>query len=852
MRTKIDYGIDLGTTNSAIARMENGEPVITQTDTQKDTLPSCIAINPRKSIIHGDAAFAANRKEKLRALENFDTRVSNAYLEFKTTMGTDIKYHSSYLDKDFSSEELSAEVLLKLKSYITDENVKSIVITVPARFTMQQNEATLKAGKLAGFEVIELLQEPIAASIAYGLDATNKDGIWLVFDFGGGTFDVALIKVQEGIMKVMDTAGDNNLGGKDLDLAIVDKIIIPYLAHNFSINNILNDVKNKEILRNAMKGYAEDAKVQLSNNFSTDISTFPGDIRATDNEGTEFNLNMTITQEELAKVFIPIYQKAVDITKSILAKNNLKGSQLECLILVGGPTYSPIVQNLLKEQITRNVIAKNQMTSVAIGAALYASTKDIGIAPPAPSIGTVALELQYDAAVVGEDVMINLKLAKQDLNFKLPAKVFALIDRGDKIFSSDKTQISERASLIDLLLNKDSSNYFTINLTDEMGNKIECQPNNFTILEGLVDPPAPLPYSFGIEVWDEKKKIAVFVQLEGLEKNKIMKGAVGFIYKLKIPKQITGGKISDVLRIPIFQGEDDAAGKNSFHSNHVVDVVITGETIPGILPAKSELEITLKLNGNGSMTCFAFFPYLNYTEEVEVPIQKREKVDSNWLLKEIEADLVRSEVMYNKNSNSILKKSLCDLNALLSDFKNEEGNENGKIRMLDGLRKIRLILDGEESNTAWPVAKQELKDLYFKAEELINEVRNKGLSSNLDMSKVEAQLQGFNNIIEKINLAEDLQIAKETIENIHDFIREIITDVLPDDGEIERNFVNYADKNFSTLIWINSSKAKEFINQSRTNINNSGNLQQLKQLCTQINDLIDRTSPFQPVGIPTF
>jgi molecular chaperone DnaK len=227
MRNKIDYGIDLGTTNSAIARMENGKPKVIQTDLQKDTMPSSVAINPRKNIIVGDAAYAANIKDKLRLLKTFGKDDSNSYLEFKRTMGKDIKYHSSLLGKDFSSEELSAEVLKKLKSFVTDEQIKSIVITVPAMFTMAQNEATINAAKLAGFEVVELLQEPIAASIAYGLDSKEKDGKWLVFDFGGGTFDAALVKVDEGIMKVLDTEGNNELGGKDLDLAIVDNIIIP-------------------------------------------------------------------------------------------------------------------------------------------------------------------------------------------------------------------------------------------------------------------------------------------------------------------------------------------------------------------------------------------------------------------------------------------------------------------------------------------------------------------------------------------------------------------------------------------------------------------------------------------------
>ena len=849
MRTKIDYGIDLGTTNSAIARMENGKPVILKSDVQMDTLPSCIAVTPRKSIIQGVAAAKAYRTEKLRALELNNDGASNAYLEFKTTMGTDIPYPSSFLNKEFTSEELSAEILLKLKSFVKDENVNSIVITVPARFKVPQNEATIKAGKLAGFEVVELLQEPIAASIAYGLDAKNKDGIWLVFDFGGGTFDVALVKVVQGVMTVIDTAGDNNLGGKNLDLAMVDKLIIPYLDENYSIKSFLKEPK-KEILRNAMKGYAEDAKVQLSDNPTTDIATFPGDIRATDDEGTEFNLNMTISQEQLAEVFSPIYQKAIDITKKILSKNNLKGSQLECLILVGGPTYSPIVQNMLKEQITENVIAKNQMTSVAIGAALHASTKEIGVVAPPPPVGTIALDLKYDAAVVGEEVRINVKVAQGSSKKAIPENLFVVIDRDDKVFKSDKKQISERASLIDLLLNKDTSNYFTINLTDDKGNKLECQPNNFTILEGITTPYAPLPYAWGIEVWNEQKKLSVFEPLKGLEKNQIQNGAVGISNKLKIPKQITGGKITDVLRIPLYQGEDDAAGKSSFHSNHVVDVIITGETIPSVLPANSELEVTLKFDNNGTPTCSAFFPLLNHTEEVKVVIEKSAQVDAKWLLKEIKADIKKAEELNEENNNQLLEKCISDLNVLLKDFKNEEGSENGKIRILDDLRKIRLIIEGEADKDEWPKTKQELKDSYYKAEEIVEQITNSGLGSNLNMQKVNAQLHDFNTKVDQIIIAEDSQMAKETIENIDDFIRAIIGGVMPDDGEREANFIKYADDNFATIIWINASRAREHINQAKSNINNGGSLQQLKQLCQQISDLIDRTDPRQPSDIP--
>lgn len=245
-RTKIDYGIDLGTTNSAIVRMESGEPKIKKTDTLKDTMPSCVYFNKKKSISVGDSAYNSYKRDKLGGMRSSKLGSSNAFIEFKRTMGTDKSYPSSFMEKEYSSEQLSSEILKKLKSFITDDDISSAIITVPAKFNTTQIDATQKAAELAGFSYVELLQEPIAASMAYGLDAGKTDGFWLVFDFGGGTFDSALIKVEEGIMKVVDTEGDNHLGGKDIDYAVVDSVIIPYLKKEYSIDSILQDEVKKK------------------------------------------------------------------------------------------------------------------------------------------------------------------------------------------------------------------------------------------------------------------------------------------------------------------------------------------------------------------------------------------------------------------------------------------------------------------------------------------------------------------------------------------------------------------------------------------------------------------------------
>ena len=241
-QNRMEFGIDLGTTNSSICRIVNGKPVIQKIEVTDDTMPSCVFFNKKKNIVVGAAAYRNMQSERKRATLTWNTASSNAFVEFKRTMGTDTRYHSSNMDADYLSEELSAEVLKRLKSYVGDGTaVNEAVVTVPAKFTVNQKTATMKAAELAGITHCELIQEPIAAAIAYGFNAESKDGYWLVFDFGGGTFDAALIRSDEGVIQVFDTEGDNYLGGKNMDYAIVDTLLVPYLQKEYALDATIAD-----------------------------------------------------------------------------------------------------------------------------------------------------------------------------------------------------------------------------------------------------------------------------------------------------------------------------------------------------------------------------------------------------------------------------------------------------------------------------------------------------------------------------------------------------------------------------------------------------------------------------------
>jgi molecular chaperone DnaK len=834
MRNKIDYGIDLGTTNSAIARMENGVPTIKKSDTLKDTVPSCIHFNKRQDILVGDTAFNVMKNDNARALKTLEKGKTNTFIEFKRTMGTTHSYECSNMNKSFSSEELSSEILKKLKSFVQDENISSIVITVPAKFLHPQNEATMQAAKLAGFKHIELLQEPVAAATAYGLGSKSKDGFWLVFDLGGGTFDAALIKAEEGILAVKDTDGDNWLGGKNLDEAIVDQIIIPNLAENFAIESVIEDSEQKEILRNAVKFYAEETKIQLSFKDSHNILSQLGDLPFEDENGNELEVDVLVTQKDMENVVAPIFQKAIDITKELLKRNNLKGSDLGALILVGGPTYSPILRRMLKEQISDKVdTSVDPMTVVAKGAALFASTISVSdeVKETTRDKTKLQLDIKYEATTVELDEMVNLKVLKEKTTGTFPEKIYSDVVRFDGAWSSGKKLIGEKATIVDVLLVEGRSNSFEINVYDEAGNKLECQPHQFSILQGIggLDGMQVLPYHIGIGRYFRTEDKNLFFPVKGLEKNKrVGKGIVGVINGLKTRSAIRPGMIQDILRIPIYQGDFNAEGSNPILNNLITEVIITGETLPALLPSGSDLDITIKVDSSQLMKFTAYFPLLNHTEELEIEIKQTEPPKEEFLTKEISKAKSTAEKI---NANDVLKK----LVTLEEQLENEKGSADGKMKILDGLRKELLNLDSAEKVAEWPKIEQELKNAFYELEDLIEKIKRNSDDNDLNMDKVEAHIQEYKKTIEQIIKDKNPKEAKNLISEIGslDFnLRNAVTG-----NAMDVQFLKHIDSDFNSYHWKDRNKARQLCNQG-LQMATAGNTSGIRPILIQLIELM--------------
>lgn len=798
-QSKMKFGIDLGTTNSAICKMEGGEPVIKKTDTLKDTLPSCVSFTRKKVVKVGDSAYNDLRQAKSQATKNWTNGKVNVFIEFKRDMGTDKTSFSSNMDVSYSPEQLSAEVLKTLKSFIGDENVSAAVITIPAKFKADQIAATKRAAQLAGIEHCELLQEPIAASMAYGLSSANKNGQWLVFDFGGGTFDAALIKVEDGIMQVKDTEGDNYLGGKNLDYAVVDNIIIPYLQENFVIDEIMRNDATRNILRDAMKFYAEQAKNQLSFKAQADI-TSQLDEFGDDDDGNEIELDLVVTQERLKPVLAKVFQKAIDITKDLLKRNGLSGSDLDKLILVGGPTYSPVLREMLREQVTPNVDTDiDPMTAVAKGAALFASGIDSEVKEEI-AVGTVALNLSYEANSVQPMEYVTVQIDKNECTGNIPEKLFVELVRSDNGWSSGKVEINDIGDVIECQLMEGKNNAFTITAYDDKGTVVPCFPKEINIMQGIVVGNAVLPYNISIEVHDSGLDKNVVKSVKGLEKNQQIP-ATGALNGLKTRNHLRPGMEEDTIIIPIYQSEHNAEGTSAVHNDHVFDVVITGDEVGQLIPVGSDVDITIKVDRSQMLKLEAFFPVSGETVEKEVEIAAR-SVISAYELEKLK-DSANNKLRALKSSSSISAGETAEADKLISDinnrFEGEKSSEDGRMHLQADLRRAFLKMEEVEQSHEWEALETEIREEFDRLEKANNDLGN----------KYDKQVVAVRSQVDMAIRSKDVRQGRAVLDDINSlFVAVTLIYQL-------MGFIDYHLKNFSSIQWKDANRARQLLQQGK-------------------------------------
>jgi molecular chaperone DnaK len=473
MSKTINYGIDLGTSNSLIAQFDKGDvDVFKNPSGFKETLPSVVGFRNDRTLIGEQARTYLPRDPQ------------SVVSRFKRKMGTSETFKIKALGVSKSPVELSALLLKELKGFVqTGEEVDAAVITIPASFDTVQSNATKEAGSQAGFKTVVLLQEPIAASLAYAnkdKSADLKNSQWLVYDLGGGTFDVALIKIVEGELTVLDHEGDNYLGGTDFDALIVEKIVVPEIDKRGTFADLLGEMKSEKgkynKLWHTLLLRAEEAKVELSNKTAAELEV----LDLEDDEGTSIDAIVTIARSEFEAVIKDAVDGTIEMMKKILTRNSLQPADLKFILMVGGSTYIPFVRKRVEEVMGIRVNTSIDPTNaVTVGAAYFAGTKDKNASVSLPQLikSPIKIRATYNKASQEKEEMFSARFEGD-----LTGLQYRIVS-DDGSFDSGLRPLTRRITE-DLPLREGAFNLFYLKVIDSSGNLLPIDLDIIQIAQG--------------------------------------------------------------------------------------------------------------------------------------------------------------------------------------------------------------------------------------------------------------------------------------------------------------------------------------------------------------------------------
>ncbi|MGW0837443.1 Hsp70 family protein [Streptomyces prunicolor] len=607
----IDFGIDLGTTNSAIAVARDDGIHVFKGNEGWDYTPSAVWMPKPGTVQVG-----------LSARNQAGSDPDNAYAEFKQEMGVASalrRFHRGGVS--LTPEQLSAEVLKALRRHVADQDANGFqpaaaVITVPASFTLNQNDATSRAAALAGLgDQCPLLQEPTAAAIAYGVRDASESAHWMVFDLGGGTFDAAVMSKRDGELQLIQHAGDPYLGGKLIDWAVVEDLLAPAVRRDLGPADFHRS--NRDWRRNfgILKGEAEQAKIALSRAPSTDISVYLHNGRG----GTEL-FEYTLTRGALEDLALPFYTRAVRLCRDALAESSLRPDAIDRLLLVGGATLAPGLRALLADPVDGLGIrldhSQDPTTVVARGAAVVARTIRMPRKPATAAPGAFAVELTCPAQSVdrtGIPVSGRVTSGSKGVDWTRYAVTLTDTD-SEPPFHGPRTELSpEGVFYTEVTIATDTRSRFTVQLTDASGTRQRLAGDTFSISYAEVVPgDTVLTGTLGIGKAD-----GTFDPL--LRKGASLPSQVTKHYRTTIP--LHRDEPDAVIRIPLLEGERRRADLNT----RVGLIEIRPRDLRIDLPAQSEVEVTFEMRAsNREVLATAYIPLLD--QQFEATINRSELV----------------------------------------------------------------------------------------------------------------------------------------------------------------------------------------------------------------------------------
>lgn len=709
----IQIGIDLGTTNSSVAINNNGSIEIIKKPGGVEYTPSIFGFDKGKNRIVGQKAYENYYKDAS------EEEVKNYKPEIKRLMGTSETFYFERADLEMNPEEISAEILKNLKEDVLrkypDFNTIAAVITVPAAFSVLQSEATKRAGNLAGFKHVVLLQEPIAAAIAYGFTNTKNEN-WLIYDFGGGTFDVALIASKDRVLSVLAHNGDNFLGGKNFDLEIVDKVIVPKILEKFSIKNFNRGNKKQNSVFSKLKFMAESAKIELSE--YEKVSIVAENI-GNDDEGKEIFLSIDFTRKEFEKLIKPMVDRTIELAQETIKDAGLKNSSVAKVVLVGGPTQIPYIRERIENDLKIKADASvDPLTVVARGACVFGIgqkiPKELTDRDQKVKKGTYSLNLNYESLT--SDTEETISGAIEELK-DAENEYFIQIQSDSGFYNGAKIKLKNGKFFDTVAIEPNKPNVYWIYLFDQQGNSVPIDSDSFTITHGLSVSGAPLPHSVGIIVVkkDYIRNIAANVCERVFDKGSI----------LPIKKVLTDYKTSrklvksadNKLDITLVEGESEIPDRNTY----LCELGINGKDLPHDLPEGTPLELTVEMNESREVSVTAYIPLIDLTLKARSTSQD-EAVEVKSIEYDLKIQTERAQSVSESCSNEEKNKLNHTINAVANSLKSAHIDEDEKRKANKQLKDLKMAIDKLEKEKEMPQLVKEFKERIEETQKIITEL----------------------------------------------------------------------------------------------------------------------------------